>query len=86
MKQPPGADRLVAVLAPFLGVVVTAGDAAKLDVMVRLSPDFHCVVIDPQIVVPKGNHFPMCDDPDRVANPIRGWHHELFSRAGETWQ
>ncbi|HZR24236.1 MAG TPA: alpha/beta hydrolase [Vicinamibacterales bacterium] len=24
-----------------------------------------------QVVVPKGNHFPMCDDPDLVANEIR---------------
>jgi haloalkane dehalogenase len=35
-----------------------------------------------QIVVPKGNHFPMCDDPDLVANAIRSWHHEFFSSAG----
>jgi haloalkane dehalogenase len=27
-----------------------------------------------QFVVPKGNHFPMCDDPDLVANAIRGSH------------
>jgi pimeloyl-ACP methyl ester carboxylesterase len=31
-----------------------------------------------QIVIPKGNHFPMCDDPDRVANAIRDWHHEFI--------
>jgi len=30
-----------------------------------------------QVVVPKGNHFPMCDDPDLVANEIRAWHREL---------
>jgi pimeloyl-ACP methyl ester carboxylesterase len=29
-----------------------------------------------QIVIPKGNHFPMCDDPDLVAESIRGWHHD----------
>lgn len=29
-----------------------------------------------QVVVPKGNHFPMCDDPDLVANAIRSWHRE----------
>jgi haloalkane dehalogenase len=27
-----------------------------------------------QNVIPKGNHFPMCDDPDGVANQIRAWH------------
>jgi haloalkane dehalogenase len=27
-----------------------------------------------QIVVSKGNHFPMCDDPDLVARSIREWH------------
>lgn len=27
-----------------------------------------------QNVVPKGNHFPMCDDPDGVADQIRAWH------------
>jgi haloalkane dehalogenase len=27
-----------------------------------------------QVVVPKGNHFPMCDDPDLVAATIRAWH------------
>ena len=29
-----------------------------------------------QLVVAKGNHFPMCDDPDLVANAIRTWHGE----------
>lgn len=29
-----------------------------------------------QVVVPKGNHFPMCDDPDLVALSIRSWHRE----------
>jgi haloalkane dehalogenase len=29
-----------------------------------------------QVVVPRGNHFPMCDDPDLVANTIRSWHRE----------
>ena len=27
-----------------------------------------------QVVVPKGNHYPMCDDPDLVARTIRTWH------------
>jgi pimeloyl-ACP methyl ester carboxylesterase len=27
-----------------------------------------------QIVIPKGNHFPMCDDPRGVADAIREWH------------
>ena len=27
-----------------------------------------------QVVVSKGNHFPMCDDPDLVAASIREWH------------
>jgi pimeloyl-ACP methyl ester carboxylesterase len=27
-----------------------------------------------QLVVSKGNHFPMCDDPDLVAASIREWH------------
>jgi pimeloyl-ACP methyl ester carboxylesterase len=30
----------------------------------------------PQVVVAKGNHFPMCDDPELVANTIRSWHQE----------
>ena len=30
-----------------------------------------------QVVVPKGNHFPMCDAPDLVAHTIRSWHKEL---------
>jgi pimeloyl-ACP methyl ester carboxylesterase len=29
-----------------------------------------------QVVVAKGNHFPMCDDPDLVANTIGSWHRE----------
>jgi len=29
-----------------------------------------------QVVVAKGNHFPMCDDPDLVAGTIRSWHRE----------
>jgi haloalkane dehalogenase len=29
-----------------------------------------------QVVVPKGNHFPMCDAPDFVARTIRLWHEE----------
>jgi haloalkane dehalogenase len=27
-----------------------------------------------QVVVPRGNHFPMCDDPALVASAIRDWH------------
>ena len=29
-----------------------------------------------QVVVAKGNHFPMCDAPDLVASSIREWHRE----------
>lgn len=29
-----------------------------------------------QVVVAGGNHFPMCDDPDLVADTIRSWHLE----------
>jgi haloalkane dehalogenase len=29
-----------------------------------------------QAVVSKGNHFPMCDDPNLVARSIREWHRE----------
>jgi len=32
-----------------------------------------------QVVIAKGNHFPMCDDPDFVAQTIRAWHREHFS-------
>jgi haloalkane dehalogenase len=31
----------------------------------------------PQAVVAGGNHFPMCDAPDFVADTIRSWHHEF---------
>lgn len=31
-----------------------------------------------QIVVAKGNHFPMCDDPDLFALSIRKWHRETI--------
>jgi pimeloyl-ACP methyl ester carboxylesterase len=34
-----------------------------------------------QVVVTKGNHFPMCDDPDLVAVSIREWHHERVAPA-----
>ena len=34
-----------------------------------------------QVVVSKGNHFPMCDDPDLVAASIREWHGERVARA-----
>jgi len=29
-----------------------------------------------QVVIAKGNHYPMCDDPDLVARAIRSWHGE----------
>jgi pimeloyl-ACP methyl ester carboxylesterase len=32
-----------------------------------------------QIVVAKGNHFPMCDDPNLVAASIREWHRDRIS-------
>jgi haloalkane dehalogenase len=32
-----------------------------------------------QVVVAKGNHFPMCDAPDLVANAIRDWHRKLVA-------
>ena len=34
-----------------------------------------------QVVVPKGNHFPMCDDPELVADTIRSWHRERVAPA-----
>lgn len=34
-----------------------------------------------QIVVAKGNHFPMCDAPDLVASSIRDWHREHVAPA-----
>ena len=37
-----------------------------------------------QVVIPKGNHFPMCDDPDFVAETIRSWHHHSFPDLRET--
>jgi haloalkane dehalogenase len=45
-----------------------------------LFPDAH------QVVVAKGNHFPMCDDPDLVARAIRSWHRERVApgRAGDS--
>jgi haloalkane dehalogenase len=36
-----------------------------------------------QLLIPKGNHFPMCDDPDFVADQILRWHREQFGRAQE---
>jgi haloalkane dehalogenase len=33
-----------------------------------------------QFVVPKGNHFPMCDAPDLVANEIRRWYGDCVTR------
>jgi len=35
-----------------------------------------------QMVVPKGNHFPMCDDPELVANTIWSWHREPIAVSG----
>jgi pimeloyl-ACP methyl ester carboxylesterase len=35
-----------------------------------------------QVVIPNGNHFPMCDDPIFVAETIRAWHHTAVSRLG----
>jgi len=32
-----------------------------------------------QVVVPKGNHFPMCDAPDLVAETIRSWHRDCVA-------
>lgn len=34
-----------------------------------------------QVVVPRGNHFPMCDAPGLVADTIRSWHREQIARA-----
>jgi haloalkane dehalogenase len=36
-----------------------------------------------QLIIPKGNHFPMCDDPDFVADQIRQWHREHVGRVKE---
>jgi len=36
-----------------------------------------------QVVIPKGNHFPMCDDPDFVAEEIRRWHRERVEQSVE---
>jgi haloalkane dehalogenase len=44
----------------------------------RLFP--HCR----QITIPKGNHFPMCDDPDLVADAVRAWHRDRVGGVMET--
>jgi len=44
----------------------------------RLFPDSR------QITIPKGNHFPMCDDPDLVTDAIRAWHHDVLGGSMET--
>jgi pimeloyl-ACP methyl ester carboxylesterase len=36
-----------------------------------------------QLVIPKGNHFPMCDDPNFVADQIRIWHRVEIGRTQE---
>jgi pimeloyl-ACP methyl ester carboxylesterase len=36
-----------------------------------------------QLVIPKGNHFPMCDDPNVVAGEIHRWHREFVHAAEE---
>ena len=36
-----------------------------------------------QLVIPNGNHFPMCDDPGFVADQIRRWHRECVGRSLE---
>jgi pimeloyl-ACP methyl ester carboxylesterase len=32
-----------------------------------------------QVVVPRGNHFPMCDAPELVAHSISSWHREQIA-------
>ena len=32
-----------------------------------------------ELVLPGSNHFPMCADPDAVANEIRDWHHSMVA-------
>jgi haloalkane dehalogenase len=34
-----------------------------------------------QVVIRHGNHFPMCDAPDTVAEAITSWHRTLVARA-----
>ena len=34
-----------------------------------------------QVQVAKGNHFPMCDDPELIATTIIGWHDEVLRPA-----
>jgi haloalkane dehalogenase len=38
-----------------------------------------------QVVVDKGNHFPMCDAPDFVAREIRDWYQARVARPREEW-
>jgi haloalkane dehalogenase len=39
-----------------------------------------------QITIPKGHHFPMCDDPEFVTEAIRSWYHDWLPRSKETWR
>jgi haloalkane dehalogenase len=36
-----------------------------------------------QVVVSGGNHFPMCDAPDLVAQTIREWHRECVTQGSK---
>jgi haloalkane dehalogenase len=44
----------------------------------RLFPDSQ------QTTIRNGNHFPMCDDPDVVAQTIRSWYRDRLPRSTET--
>ncbi len=65
-----GVDEAVAALAgrPVLTIFGERNDPLRFQPQWRARfPDAH------QLTVPKGNHFPMCDDPDLVASSIATW-------------
>jgi haloalkane dehalogenase len=39
-----------------------------------------------QEIVARGNHFPMCDAPDFVAETLRGWHQQCVMPVCTTWR
>ena len=73
-------ERVESALAgPFRGLPLLTIFGERNDPL-RFQPRWKALFPDAQqVVIARGNHYPMCDDPDLVARTISAWHRERLA-------
>lgn len=80
LSSPACSDAEAALRGPFRGLPLLTIFGERNDPL-RFQPRWRALFPQArQVVVPNGNHFPMCDAPELVSEEIRRWHRDRVVR------